>query len=419
MACGAVLAEIRGRLGIERVPEDVILETRRRKWNARIERAARERRRKLVYRRVLPRVSSMRNEYGPLADLKRICRRNGWEDPKMKSLKAKPRVGKRVRVSINTGEKQISVVGKSLEGRDRAIDSAVLELFEALTQQFSSSEDRRALTADKTDNSTPLGLLLSLFPEAELIFRNQHHNTLVYARVRFDGETYKGCSEPAECERVAANQAAASLLRKIVEAHPEQQIPELQIPEAPELAEDVPLGHLCCEDPIKELRLLCLEQGHEEPTYKANLNASKGRTAYTCTVRTKEGDVITKRAIYRNGETALSVSAAYMLQHMRPAYRGGPLYKRKVELLRERHGVDVEEPKFTEIPSPVRPDKMEHECHVEFSPEEDVVIEGDAIRYTPIKAEDAACRWFLSKYWKHHKSELWKKRMALRKAVRR
>jgi hypothetical protein len=367
-----------------------------------------------------------------LVDLVGLCRRNGWDDPEIKDIKTNK--GYMRQMVVNTGTKKLTRVGVSSNRANEAENDGAQKLLDAMPELFESSADRQAVAADKQDRSTPIGLLYAVASENDLgephlRIRNNMHFTHVRATLKIDDDIdVKGSSDDNtyESERVVINQAAQRLLEKL-KAGEYSRLFDGEVPSVPEPVEEtsvIPRGYLVSPDPLKELRLLCIEQGHEPPEYSIVPVVGKNkrkRIHYTCTVHTKEGDTIIKKATCKNAHVSLSMCGAYMLQHLRPQYRGNALYIRKVDMLREQHEEPITPPEFSEEPLAVKDKSKEvpnvHKCALSHTGTTQPV-EGAAIRPLPHLAHDAACRWLLEILWIKEKSARYRKKHARRRIAK-
>ena len=201
----AVLAAIRTLYGIAYVTKDVIFQNRRRVWRRRVQA------RQLFFR---PRVSP-HNDFGAFADLKGICHSHGWNEPEVRVLFSGRNNKVELRLVPSDTNEAVTRRGRSVDGIDQATDIAAEKILNSLPMRESSA-DRRAVTTDKRDPTTPLGALCcaasNVGGTVTVKFGNDRHHIFAEVRLQMGDESYQGISDPGSSERVTANQASLKLL---------------------------------------------------------------------------------------------------------------------------------------------------------------------------------------------------------------
>ncbi len=400
LAAGHALHVIRRDLGIEEMTEAAIWETRRRKWRNRVLN-------NLNFNRPRQRSIDVETEFRPITQLMRVCRKNRWPEPLTEEVWTNV-----YRVTIKIGDKEVTATGKSDFSNHEAIDIAAEKILKQLPEFFESSADRQALTRDKRDPSTPLGLLTQLADTDTSIFTfgNQHFRILVKATAEVRGEVFHttSASVETESERIAMNVAAQELLKRIAASHPDL-LPD-DLPKIPEEIEDneiIPLGFLALTEPVKELQLVCQQQGHGAPKYHPVFNVGKKRRGvrYECEITTAEGDVIRKTATSGSAKFALQEVTEYMLRHLVPAYRGAPIFSRKAALLATQHGMSISEPAYEveRVDEENENSKTVIKCSLDLTIDDGKVITGVAHGRNECLALNNASAWLLERFWMHVK----------------
>lgn len=143
------------------------------------------------------------------------------------------------------------------------------------------------------------------------------------------------------------------------------ELPELLKAHRPSDAK-LPLGYILKTDTLRELRLHCLELGYSEPSFEVVVPAGKNKKSvgYICSVTLDGGEVFTTRATSTSGQYAMAKSIALMLQKLRPEYGGGGIYSRKVMLLRELYGYQIDAPVFSDEALVHKPSRTVKRCEL-------------------------------------------------------
>lgn len=408
-----VMAQIRAKLGLLELTAPVVHDHRARVWQRKMDKRKTQ---SMVYR--VPRISEASLiEHRESIMLTLICKKNDWPIPEVQITSEDHQ--DTCTMQLQVGTKLYKGEAMSELGEDLAEDQAAIQILKQITDQFQPTAEQKAIEEDKADPSTPLGLLLSTpgISNPQIKFTNQTHHIFAQITITHEGKqitSTRSTTKNSHSARQALHEAAQNLLADHLKHTETPAIPNIETP-----TQKIPPGYLCMKNAIKELRLICLQQGYPKPQFQVELAVGKKKqTRYTASIQMPDGTVIEKKATHKVPAIAMMISAIYMLQHLEPQYRGNAINIRKIELLKEQHDLPIEGPIFEEIEED---GKTYHKCTYKLQVSEDKELAGEnASSWSKTRSQEMAAKWLLMSYAHYTRRGLWLQNRAaeLRKEIK-
>lgn len=392
LTAGIVMYNVRTQLGVERITQEQIEQTRKSKWS----------RRSVINGNVSIQnfwpTPKPRHQAGVFEDLTQICRAHGWADPLI--LKE----GKKRALAMKVGEVLIDSPYVPEKDFDKAQSAS--EFLGGLKNLFGPSMEYNQCLKDIDDSSTAIGLLRIIARDkfnSELQIEFNHIDRTQSTKISIPGGP--ALKELPSSHKTLRESLAESSLRFLTELREEGET-ALNVNNPIPVKENsiIPVQYLLSIDTIYELSLLCHEQGFSQPVYQIEMAEKGGSGTTTCQIKSPEGIVFNSIINGINPIIRERAATAFALAMLRPAYRGDPIFIRKLSLLTEQHGWPA-----PEITLEKSEDKKSTVCTIKgsyFGFDIEVKSSGDTAK----RAQDRASANFLRRVEYRFKRGQWETR---------
>lgn len=356
---------------------------------------------------------TLKDQENHIGQLQMLCEKRRIPSPKYEEIETPEDYTFAIKGTLVYEGETIEKTGLTKGKKKTAQQDAARQLLEELQKRLTRikiDELSTGPTMTSKPGDTPIGMLNNLCQkqgEKKPLYSIKtisEDEVTATASMEIAEECFEAESDVMANEKHAKHHAAYLVLQKILAAHPHLITNEIPSPpgaqaEQEPVKSDILESYLLMTETRQELDLLCLEQGWPSPEYKFTTKSGKqGRiiSQCQCIIRPPDQKEISFKGGGGNNELAQKRAIAYMLQYLRPAYRGAPIFLRKIQLFCQSKGITPPQFRYSERKT-ADPDRAPStNCDAS------ITIEGQkmsAFGFSRIagEAQDTACKWLLKR----------------------